>query len=59
MKNVLFDKKFTETQQTSYMVGWDKALKAYQEVMVEDFKEKIGLKSGKILEFTSKAGALK
>lgn len=44
MKNILFDKKFTESNQGSYNSGWDKAVKAYQEVTIEVLKEKFGVK---------------
>ncbi|NJO03155.1 MAG: hypothetical protein HC880_17060 [Bacteroidia bacterium] len=50
MKNTLFKDKFTNANQYSYYAGWDKAVKTYQEVMVEVIKEKLGLKDSKNME---------
>lgn len=58
MKNILINKKFNDDNHGSYLNGWQKALKTYEEVMEEDLKVKIGindLHTLKILQEVKKA----
>ena len=43
MKNILFSKKISRDNQASYLNGWQKALKTYEEVMEEELKVKLGI----------------
>lgn len=43
MKIHSFIKKITSSDKNDYLKGWNRALKAYEELMEEDLKLKIGL----------------